>query len=353
MKKTKIGIGAALIIALVFILTRLTIHNSVPAPESSSPETRVEVKVVKADAVADTLVFDARGKVTAKKSFSVTSLSEGKIKKVSVSVGEQVKSGQVIALLENSELDRELSVQNDKLQLSRKTVEDLEKKVKAFEEMLSLGIISENDFISLKQELNARKTEEHDLEITNGRLKSREKNYRIVTDTEGYISYILPQESFVTYGQTVAGIVSLQDEQIEAFIPFDQVNRPAPGDEALITCNSITIPGKVSNSFPSANSNLITVIVIPEKPIPMNLEVKVTFKVRAVNGLLIPKSAVVMVEGKPVIFLVKNNKAYKKDITVVKDYLDRALIVDDLGPDNVIVTENAYLLADSVSVVVK
>ncbi len=85
----------------------------------------------------------------------------------------------------------------------------------------------------------------------------------------------------------------------------------------------------------------------------MNLEVKVTFKVRAVNGLLIPKSAVVMVEGKPVIFMVKNNMAYKKDITVVKDYLDRAVIVDNLGPDDVIVTENAYLLADSVSVVIK
>jgi membrane fusion protein, multidrug efflux system len=350
--RTSIGIGAAFIIAFIFILFRL-IHNGGPATESSSPETRVEVKVVKVDAVTDTLIFEAQGRVTTKRSYSVTSLSEGKIKKASVSVGEQVKTGQVIALLENSELDRELSLQNDKLLLIRKTVQNLEKKVKASEEMLSLGIISESDFISLKQELNARQIEEHDLEITNDRLKSREKNYRITTGVDGYVSDILPQESFVVYGQAVAGIVSLKDEQIEAFIPFDQVNRPAPGDEALITCNSFTVHGNVLNSYPSANSNLITVIVIPEKPVPMNLEVKVTFKVHAVNGLIIPKSAVVMVEGKPVIFTVKNSRAFKKDITVVKDYLDRALVVDDLGPDNVIVTENAYLLADSVNVVVK
>jgi RND family efflux transporter MFP subunit len=352
-KRVTIGIGAILAVAVIFLIVRLIIHGAGSSAEPSSPETRVEVKVARPVGVTDTLVFQAQGKVTTKKSFSVTALSEGRIKKVNVAIGELVKKGQVIALLENSELDRELSIQNDKLQLSRKTVEDLEKKVKTAEEMLSLGIISESDLISIKQELNTRKTEAHDLEITSERLRGRENNYQVVSDTKGYISEILPEQSFVTYGQAVAGIISLEDEQIEAFVPFDQLSQPSKGDPVLISCNSLTITGKVSYSFPSANSNLIKVIIIPDKPVPMNLEVKVTFKIRTVNGLLIPKSAVVMDEEKPVIFIVKNNIAYKKPITVEKDYLDKVVIANDLGPDDVLVTENAYLLSDQTNVTVK
>ena len=347
-----IGVGAVLTVALVIVLVKVFIHGAGTTSEPESPEPRVEVKVARPIGVADTLVFDAQGRVTAKKDFSVIALSEGRIKKVYVSIGELVKKGQVIALLENSELDRELSIQEDKLQLSRKTAEELEKKVKTNGEMLTLGIVSESDLVSLKQELNALNTEVRDMEITYERLKSRENNYRIISDTEGYISDMLPEQSYVAYGQAVAGIISLGDEQIEAFVPFDQVSPPARGNDVLISCNNLTVSGKVSHSFPSANSNLVRVIVIPDKPVPMNLEVKVTFKVRTVNGLLIPKSAVVMDEGKPVIFIVRDNIAYKKAITVEKDYLDRVIIVDDLGPDDVLVTENAYLLSDRMNVTV-
>lgn len=348
-----IGIGAILALAIITSLFKLVSLGGGTSKEPSQPETRVEVKVARPVGVADTLVFDAQGKVTAKKSFSVAALSEGKIKKVFVSVGEEVQKGQGIALLENSELDRELTFQGDKLQLSRETVENLEKKVKTSEELLALGILSEHDLLSLKQELNARKTEAHDQEIISERLKIRKEHYRIVTDTAGYISDILPEESFVTYGQTVAGIISLEDEQIEAFVPFDSISQPSRGDGVRISANGLTISGKVSHSFPSANSNLIRVIVIPGKPVPMNLDVKVTFRVRTVNGLLIPKSAVVMNEGKPVIFLVKGDRAYMKSIMVAKDYLDKVVITDDLGPDAVLVTENAYLLSDEMNVTVK
>ena len=267
------GVASILAVIVIVSLVRLLTHGAGSSSDQESSETRVEVKVARPVGVADTLVFDAQGTVTAKRSFSVAALSEGKIKNVYVSVGEPVKKGQVIAFLENSELDRELSIQNDKLQLSRKTVEDLEKKVKTAEEMLSLGIISENDLLSLKQELNARKTEAHDQEITGERLKAREKNYRIVSDADGYISDILPEQSYVTYGQAVAGIISLEDEQIEAFVPYDQQSQPPQGSDVLISCNDLTITGKVSHSFPSANSNLIRVIIAPDKPIPMNLEV--------------------------------------------------------------------------------
>ena len=352
-RKIIFGIGAILTVAVILSLVRLFLRGSGTSSEQASPETRVEVTVTRPVGVIDTLVFDAQGRVAAKKSFSVTALSEGRIKKVYVSVGELVKKGQLIALLENNELDRELAIQNDKLQLSHTTVEDLEKKVKTAGEMLSLGIVSENDLISMKQELNALKAVVRDMEITNERLKSRENNYRVVSDTEGYISDILPEQSYVAYGQAVAGIISLGDEQIEAFVPFDQVSPPARGNDVLISCNNLTVSGKVSHSFPSANSNLVRVIVIPDKPVPMNLEVKVTFKVRGVHGLLIPKSAVVMDEGKPVIFIVRDNIAYRKVITVEKDYLDRVVIANDLGPDDVLVTENAYLLSDEMNVTVK
>lgn len=352
-KRVKIGIAAVLAVIIIVSLVRVLIHRLGAGGGEAAPEVRVEVKVTRPAGVSDTLVYNAQGKVTAKTSFSVTALSEGSIRKIYVSVGQPVKEGQVIALLENRELDRELALQSDKLELSRKTVADLEKKVATGGEMLSLGIISESDLVSLKQELNSRQAEEHDLEITSDRLAGREKNYRVVSRKKGYISEILPEDSFVSYGQAVAGIISLEDEQIEAYVPFDQLSLPSTGDPVLISCSNLTVPGKVSHSYPSANSNLIRVIVVPDRPVPMNLEVKVTFRLRAVSGLLIPKSAIVLDEGKPVVFIVRNNIAIKKAIRFEKDYLDKVIIANDLEPEAELVVENAYLLSDQTPVTVK
>jgi RND family efflux transporter MFP subunit len=352
LKKTIVtGAGAALALASVILLALHFLRGSPSEPPA--PVTRVEVKVVRPTGVADTLVFDAQGKVAAKKRFAVTALSEGKIGKVFVFAGEEVKKGQEIALLENRELDSELSLQGDKLRMSRETVQVLEKKVKTSGEMRDLGVVSENDFTTLKEELNSRNAELRDIEIAYERLKGREKNYRIVAGTGGFVTDLLPEESFVTYGQAVAEIISTSDEQVEAFVPFDRAGSPSRGDMATISCNGMTVPGKVAGTFPSAESNLIRVIVVPEKPVPMNLDVTVTFRVSLVNGLMIPKSAVVMDEGRQVVYLVTNNIARKKVITVIKDYIDRVVIADDLGPDAVLVTENPYLLSDQMNVVVK
>jgi RND family efflux transporter MFP subunit len=351
--KKRLFIGFVLAVALVAILSIFLFHKGGSPGESVTGEPVVEVKVAKPTPASDNLAFDTQGKVTAKKSHVVTALSEGKVSKVFVSPSESVSKGQIIALLENKELDCEFSTQKEKLELSRKNAEDMEKKEKGSEEMFTLGVISESDLVSVKQELNLRKSEESDQQNAYDRLEERVKNYRIVADTDGYVSDIVPEESFVTYGQKAAEIISLEDEQVEAFTPFDTTNQPHPGDEALITCNNIIIHGKVSHCFPSANSNLVKVIVIPSEPIPMNLDVKVTFKVSKVKGLMIPKSAVVMDEGKPVIYLVRDNKAVMKDIKVEKDYLDRVLIVNELNSDDVVVIENAYLLSDQMNVTVK
>ncbi|MCE5251470.1 efflux RND transporter periplasmic adaptor subunit [bacterium] len=352
-KRLIIGGGAVLAVIAVIFLAGKLFPGSETAEEAASPEIRVEVRVTHPVGISDSLEFTAQGRVIAKKSISAAALSEGKIRTVSVAVGERVKQGQTIALLENSELDRELAIQRDKLQTSRTTLDELEKKVSSAGEMLTLGILSERDLISMKQELNALRTEVRDQEIVYERLRMREDNYRIVAGREGYISDILPEQSYVTYGQTVAEIISLEDELIKVFIPFDQAILPVPGDPVNISCNSMTVSGRVLSIFPDADANLIGAIVSPNKPIPVNLEVKVTFRLTEVAGLIIPKSAVVLDEGKPVVFVVRNDVAYKKTITAIKDYLDRVVIRNDLGPDDALVVENAYLLSDQMNVAVR
>ncbi len=151
----------------------------------------------------------------------------------------------------------------------------------------------------------------------------------------------------------MAAIISLENETDRGVRPPGRIIVPRTGDAVLISYGGTTVPGKVAGEFPSADANLVRMIVVPAKPIPMNLDVTVTFSVRLVKGRLIPKSAVVMDEGRPVVFLVKNGKAIKKVITVEKDYLDRVVVADDFGPDDMLVTENPYLLSDQMDVTVK
>ncbi|MCL5019892.1 MAG: efflux RND transporter periplasmic adaptor subunit [Patescibacteria group bacterium] len=350
-KKTYWAIVLSIITIAIYRLIVWFFFNS--SEEQAQPEPQVEVKVAKPASVSDSVYFESQGKVTFKKSFAVSPLSEGRIKKLYVMPGEFVKSGQLVALLVNSEQDRELSTLEGKLRINKNSVESLEKKLKSSEEMLNLGIIAENDLISLKNDINARKSEGEDIQITLDRLKSRNDNYKVYSNTDGYVSDLMPENSFVTYGQSIANIFSLRDEIVEALIPFDQVNQPEKNQEVLIVCNNLSMDGTVTDIYPFANSNLIKVLIAPEKVVPLNLEVKVRFKIQNINGIVIPKSAVVMDEGKPVIYLVKNNKAAKKFIKVQKDYLDKVIIVNDLNPDDDIVIENAYLLSDQTGVIIK
>ena len=345
-----IGTGSA--IFLIFLFFR-EMNQEEQTTLETEQETSVLVRAGHPAGVADTLTYEAQGKVTSARSFSVAALSEGRIRTVLVPVNGQVKKGDVIAVLENSEMDSAFTSQSEKLRLSSETEANLKKKVAAGEEMYSLGIIAESDLVSMKQELNNQIREVHDAQIEYDRLKNRRDQYNVMAEVAGYVSSVLPEKSFVTYGQTIAEIVSLDDEQVQAFVPFDQLVQPVPGDEVLISSNSMAVSGKVSHIFPSTGSNLITVNINPDQPIPMNLDVMVTFKVKGVKGFQIPKSAVVLAEGKPVVFLVRDGKAVQEDITILKDYLDTVVITDDFRLDDVLVMENAYLLSDQMNVTVR
>jgi RND family efflux transporter MFP subunit len=349
----KIGIGAILTGVFIFLIIHSILRNAGGESEPPEAEQQVEVNIAAPEAVCDTLVFDARGTVTSRSGITVSSLSEGRINRLYVSVGSHVRRGQPIALLENAALDSELSHREDALLVSRRTVADLEKRVKTSEEMLTLGIVSEGDLSSLYQELNTTRNDQRDQEIARDQLRLKRANYRILADVDGYITEILPVRSFVSYGEAVAGIISLDDEQVEAYVPYDMTSQLSPGARVTISSDGMSVPGRITSTFPSAESNLIRVIVAPESPVPMNLDVKVTFLLNVVNGVLIPKSAVVMNEGRPVVFLVRGDKAVLKAITVLKDYINRVVIADEFEPGDVLVTENAYLLSDQMNVKVK
>ncbi|MCE5272817.1 efflux RND transporter periplasmic adaptor subunit [bacterium] len=344
---------SALALTAIAVLAVVMLRRGGQSEAEPEPEPLVEVTVARPAGVIDTLVFSAQGRVVARTSFAVTALSEGKIGRMYVSVGQPVEKGQPVARLENTELDRELELQKEKLELSHATVEALDRKVEDAAEMLRLGIISENDNVAIKQELNNQKAQARDQQITSGRLEGRERNYVVTAGSSGYVAEVLAEQSFVTYGQTVARIVSPQDEQVEAYVPYGALEQPQPGQLVTISCNGRSVAGRVSHSYPSADANQLRVIIRPEEPTPLNLEVTVTFHLRTAKGLLIPKSAVVLDEDKPAVFVVRNNVAYRKYITVEKDYLDRVVIAGGLGPDEELVTGNAYLLSDAMNVRVK
>ena len=97
-------IGALIAVFAIGVLLRSNSGTNISS-DQAEPQAQVEVKVAHPASVTDTLGFDAQGVVTAKGSVSVTSLSEGRIGTAYLSVGQPVKRGQAVALLENRELD--------------------------------------------------------------------------------------------------------------------------------------------------------------------------------------------------------------------------------------------------------
>lgn len=342
---------ASLLVVLICIT--LSGCGSQTSDEAPQVEANVDVKITHPRSSTDSLFIEGQGRVNSNSTYAIPALSEGKLVRTYVKEGEPVKSGQTIAQLANIESNSELAIQQAKLNVNQNAINNLENRLRTAREMVNLGIIAQNDVANIQNDLNTRKAERQDILSPIRKLQIRNANNIVASVYSGYVVSVLPAGSFVTYGQTVANIVSLADLYVETFVPVDQMNIIKSGQEAIITANGISVYGRILNVYPNASSNLIRVIVRPYKPLPVNLDVKVKLKRTGINGLVIPKTAVILNNNIPTIFIVKGNKAYQKSITIQKDYVDKVIVSQGLSAFDNVVTENAYLLSDGTKVTVK
>ncbi|HEY9766155.1 MAG TPA: HlyD family efflux transporter periplasmic adaptor subunit [Chroococcales cyanobacterium] len=309
----------------------------------------INVKVLHPQSVLDEIAVEGQGRVVLQKKNSLTSLAEGRVAKIFALVGDPVSMGQTLILLENPESERDAAAIKSKLDLNRRSLVLLARKERDAKELLDLGVMAKNEVSSLQNELLVKRMETSELQASLEKLRLRKKNQRILSKASGFLTQIVPEGSFLSYGQEAATILDPASEQIEALFPFERAPEIKPGQSAILSANGISVRGKVIRLFPSATANLVKVLISPTRPLPLDLNLQVKLRVKTRRGLMLPKSAVVMNDGRTFVFLLKGKKVQQREIHVDRAYDDR-VILSGVSLSESVVVENASVLSDGTEV---
>jgi RND family efflux transporter MFP subunit len=308
----------------------------------------VKVTVVKPKKAKLPIEVKVRGIVESEMAHSVNTQAEG-ILHNRVTNAQYVKKGDVIALLENPQLKKRIDRLKEQIRLIKDSIDIEDKKLKSAEEMLNLGIISKNDYLSQQNRLNSKKIELTKAQSELENLTMQDRQQIIKAPISGFITELKADGSYVGYGGYVCKIQS-QNMQVRLFVPYLFAKKLYRGEIVSLHLDNQTIKAKITEILPKTTNNLVNVIAKPSQPLPANLNIEADIITKKIEGWIIPKESIILIENRPAIFIIKNGIAKRHFITVQKDMVSGVLVSDRLSPSDQIVLKNSYMLDDGMAV---
>jgi HlyD family secretion protein len=282
-------------------------------------------------------VLDASGYVTARREATVSSKVTGKVVEVSIEEGMKVKEGQVLARLDDSaqvslkETQALLKqAQNEYERISKLTKEDITSQSDLDK--------AESDAVSLQARL-AR--QERDVTVAEKQValwRQQAEDMIIRAPFDGVITtkdaqpgeMISPVSAGGGFTRTGIGtVVDMNSLEIEIDVNESYINRVEAGQAVEATLDAYPdwkIPCKVIAIIPTADRQKSTVKVrvgfdkLDARILP-DMSVKVAFRDAPganvpTRTMIIPKNALQSVDGQDVVYVVANDHAERRAVTV-------------------------------------
>lgn len=330
----------------------------------------VEVRVAEARAVGlrndDRTVLNASGYVTARREATVSSKVTGKVVEVLVEEGMRVKDGQVLARLDDTNIRAGLRLVEAQLAAATNALAETEVRIREAQlefqrqsNLLKNGIATEADFERAEAALKALEARLRkqlaDVTVAEREVSSWQQQLDdtvirapfsgVVTSKNAQpgemISPISAGGGFTRTG--ICTIVDMDSLEVEVDVNESYVGRVQAGQAvqaALDAYPEWRIPAKVIAIIPTADRQKSTVRVRVgfdklEPRILPEMSVKVAFRQREGDaedpgrpaaGVLIPKEALKTEQGKDYVFVVRENRAGRRAVSVASSENGQALV---------------------------
>lgn len=276
--------------------------------------------------------------------------ADGVISRVSLRLGDSVRAGQTIALIESREastIAAERSAAQARLTAARQA--------RAREQRLF------DAQITARQDLEAAQTVLAEAQAESRRTSSAAAAARVSSDgrSTGVVSPISGRVTaadatlgaFVTAGTELFRVANASQIEIEASVSADDAGRIAPGDRASINLPEGEVQASVRSITPGvdAESRAATVILSlsgvgglrPGQAVSARIY---TRDAQTSGGVSVPEEAIQTVEGRDVVFVRTASGFTAAPIIVGQRSAGRAQITSGLRAGQVIATRNAFLL---------
>jgi len=278
---------------------------------------------------------------------------DGKILERPVDVGTEVKKGDIIARLDPQQYRQDLEVAKSDVAAAEAEVTRSEAQEYRQRELLKNGHTTR---VQYDQALKTFKTSQAQLDAARAKQVQANDNLGYTdlrADYDGVISAVGANAGqVVSAGQMVVRLAR-PEEREAVFNVAEGGLKNAPKDPAveveLVSNPEIKTVGKVRYVSPQADPATRTYTVrvsLPDAPPQMRLGANVIGSVTLgrMQTVTIPGSALFQKDGKPAVWLVKDNTVQLKPITVQRYQGDSVVVGDGLAAGDIVVTAGVQKL---------
>ncbi|QGP91751.1 Macrolide export protein MacA [Neomoorella glycerini] len=349
-----------------------------PARQAEVPRVPVELAPVVRGSIAQPV--RVTGTVQAGATVQVMAASPGKIKSILVDVGDKVVQGQIIAELENSDLEARLQQAKANLEQARLGLDQADARVKQAEARAQLDEANLKRTQALfdqgaasQQQLDAARAaaaaSQEDLAIARTSMAAAPaqvaaaeaavrqaevalENTYIKAPVSGEVAARLLEPGALAQGAVVT-LVTSGERQVEIGVTEQDVNYLRPGREVAVEVPAAAaepLKGRVASVSPAADerSRVFKVkISLPGAPagVKPGMAATVIYTTRQVNNaLLVPKNAVVKRGAQDVVYTVVEGKAAGRPVTTgIADDKNLEIIKGLAEGDSVIVKGQDFI----------
>jgi RND family efflux transporter MFP subunit len=339
-------------VLLILIIIIKLIKNKNTSTSNIYTINKEQVFIVDADTIRISNInqeYTYTGIFEANKESKISAEIQGKINKIAVDVGDNVSEGQRLIEIDNSLL---------KLQLSAVEVqiEGLEKDLNRYKILTSAdaiqGIQLEKTELALKSAIIQKST-----------LLEQINKTIIKAPYKGVVTAKFNDEgSFAAPGIPILQLSDIKQLKFNINIPEkdlarfnDKQNYSIKIDafENLVVSAKLKMIASKSNM---ANNFTVQFDVINSNDLKIRSGMFGKLKISNLDskkGIIIPTSALIKKDNKFQVYVIKNNKAQLKDITVSSNVNNKTIVVNGLNENDVIITKGFINLFEGANVSTK
>lgn len=259
-----------------------------------------------------TETLDATGIIHAKDTAEVSGKLTGTtIEKVLVDVGDTVKAGQVLAVLDSQALKDALIQAEADLALSHANLKKAEADLARVEPLLKIDAISRQEVDNYRTILAQTKATITSNEARLNNAKTNLKNTLIVAPVSGIISSKTAEVGLLVNGSSLFSIIKNGQLEWRAVIDPKDASKLSGGQSAVLALNNDeSITGKLSHLSPIADNSrqLIAHVLLPNnKKIKAGMYQAGQFILSFEQKLALPVSAVMTTDGYDYVWVLHPN----------------------------------------------
>lgn len=358
----KWGIALALVLALVlgFVLGRVmspkaantdsTAKKTAQASSEATPVLAVEVVRPTAQNAFETVSAD--GVIAGRElAYVGTTVNGVAIERVLVREGDVVKQGQALALLDSTQLAGDVAQSRAALEEAQAAYAQAQSDLQRTAPLIEIDAISKQQYEGYQ---TAQVQAEARLKSAQARLHNvlnQAQNTKVVAPVSGVIAKKNAKVGMMTNGGVLFEIIENGELEWQAKLLPSQVGQVEVGQMASIGKGDKATLARVVRLSPVADDGrqvLVHAALQSSAGLYAGMYVSGRFLIDERSALMLPKNTITQLDGKAYVWVVKDQKAYRKQVVLGQE--NGAQIEVDLPADSAVVKQGGNFLYEGAAV---